>query len=128
MTNYEANRKTAVNNSLTWFNVGLRGLMELGIVVGLGYWGYQAGNSLLTKVLLSIVTPLLIFGFWGAIDFHQAGRLAEPLRLLEELIISGLAAAAWYAAGQHALGWAMGLTSIVYHALVYLSGNHLLKQ
>jgi len=33
-------------------------------------------------------------GFWGAVDFHQAGRLAEPLRLVQELAISGLAAVA----------------------------------
>lgn len=56
-------------------------------------------------------------------DFHQAGRFAEPLRLAEELIISGLAAAALYAAGQHILGGALGGLSLGYHALVYLQGK-----
>lgn len=60
-------------------------------------------------------------------DFHQAGRFAEPLRLAEELIISGLAAAALYAAGQHILGGALGGLSLGYHALVYLQGERLLK-
>jgi hypothetical protein len=63
----------------------------------------------------------------GAVDFHQAGRLAEPLRLLQELAISGLAAAALYSAGQHLLGWALGLLSAGYHTLVYLQGGRLLK-
>lgn len=40
-------------------------------------------------------------------DFHRAGRLAEPLRLLQELAVSGLAAVALYAVGQHLLGWAL---------------------
>ena len=101
--------------------------MELGIVLALAYWGYQTGNNLGTKILLGIVAPVLGFGFWGAIDFHQAGNMAEPLRLIEELVISGLAAFALYVAGQHALGWAIGSLSIVYHTLVYISGGRLLK-
>jgi hypothetical protein len=56
------------------------------------------------------------------------GTLAEPLRLAEELVISGLAALAAYAAGAHALGWALALLSIVYHTLVYLTGDRLLKE
>jgi NAD(P)-dependent dehydrogenase (short-subunit alcohol dehydrogenase family) len=61
-------------------------------------------------------------GFWGAVDFRQAGRLPEPLRLVQELAI------AVYAAGQHILGWFLGLASISYHALVYAQGSRLLKR
>ena len=67
------------------------------------------------------------FGIWGAVDFHQAGRMAEPLRLIEELVISGLAALALYATGQHVLGLAFVTLSIIYHLLVYLAGGRLLK-
>lgn len=42
-------------------------------------------------------------------------------------MISGLAAVALYALGQRALGWALGLTSLGYHLLVYLQGERLLK-
>ncbi|MFL7869900.1 MAG: YrdB family protein [Anaerolineales bacterium] len=114
-------------SKLKWFNLALRALMETGIVLALAYWGYQIGNNLWTKVLLGIVAPLLGFGFWGAIDFHQAGNMAEPLRLIEELVVSWLAAFALFVAGQPVLGWTLGLLSIVYHALVYISGGRLLK-
>jgi hypothetical protein len=113
--------------ALKWFNVALRGLMELGIVAALGYWGYQTGKGTFAKVLLSTSVPLLTFGFWGLIDFRKAGPMSELLRLLQELVISGLAAVAVYTAGQHALGWALGLISIVHHILVYLLGETLLK-
>ena len=109
------------------FTLVLRVLMEAGIVAAFAYWGYQAGAGTGMKILLAAGAPALGFGFWGAVDFHQAGRLAEPLRLLQELAISGLAAAAVYAAGQHLLGWVLGLLSAVYHALVYLQGGRLLK-
>jgi Protein of unknown function (DUF2568) len=108
-------------------NLTLRAVMELGIVVAFGYWGFQSGATTLQRVVLAIGAPLLGFGFWGAVDFHQAGRLAEPLRLVQELVVSGLAAVACYAAGQHALGWGLGALSVVYHALVYMSGGRLLK-
>jgi hypothetical protein len=115
-------------NSLERFNVALRGLMELGIVIGLGYWGYQVGSTLLLKILLAILMPLFVFGFWGLVDFHQAGSLAEPLRLLQELTVCGLTAVALYTVGRHTLGWAMVLIAVVYHALVYLSGARLLPK
>ena len=109
------------------FTLVLRVLMEAGIVGAFAYWGYRAGAGAGMKILLAAGAPALGFGFWGAVDFRQAGRLAEPLRLVQELAISGLAAAAVYAAGQHVLGWVLGLLSAAYYALVYLQGGRLLK-
>lgn len=113
---------------LNWVNLALRALMEVGVVGAFAFWGYHTGGQLGTKILLGIAAPLLGFGFWGAVDFHRAGRFSEPLRLVEELLISGLAAFAFYAAGQPLLGWVLALLSIGYHILVYLSGERLLKQ
>jgi hypothetical protein len=112
----------------SWFTVALRAVMELGIVVALAVWGYHIGTGTSMRILFGIAAPLVGFGFWGAVDFHQAGRWSELLRLLQELVISGLAALAWYTAGQHLLGWALGLLSIAYHAFVYLKGERLLKR
>jgi hypothetical protein len=81
--------------------------------------GVDLGGSTLMKVILGIAAPAVGFAFWGTVDFHHAGRLAEPLRLGQELAVSLLAAVAWYAAGNQGLGFALGGISIVYHALVY---------
>ena len=108
-------------------NLGLRVLLESGIVAGLAYWGVHAGHGTGGELLLGIGAPVLAFGFWGAVDFRRTGRLAEPLRLLQELAVSGLAAAALYAAGRHGLGVGLAALSVVYHALVYASGERLLK-
>ena len=115
-------------SKLKWFNLALRGLMEIGVIFALAYWGYQLGNNTGMRILFGILAPLVGFGIWGSIDFHQAGKLAEPLRLLEELIISGLAAIALVISGQQLLGWSLALISIFYHILVYLAGDKLLKQ
>ena len=108
------------------FNLALRGIVEAGVVGALAYWGYQAGVTR-PLALLALAAPAGGFGVWGALDFRFAGRLAEPLRLAEELAISGLAATALYTAGQPALGIALATVSVVHHALVYLTGERLLK-
>jgi Protein of unknown function (DUF2568) len=105
----------------------LRSLLELGIVVALAYWGVHTAWSTGTKIVLGIAAPAAGFGFWGAVDFRGAGRLAEPARLIQELAVSGLAAIAWFAAGEHVLGLLLGTLSLAYHAVVYASGSRLLK-
>lgn len=112
---------------MNWFKLALPALMEVGIVVALGYWGYQTGNSTGTRILLAIGAPLLGFGIWSLVDFRQFGRMSEPLRLIQELVISGLAVVALFDAGQQTFAWVLGLLSIVHHALVYLLGETLLK-
>ena len=108
-------------------NLALRGFMEAGIVLGFGYWGYHLGGTRLTGILLAIVVAAAGFGFWGLVDFHKFGRISEYLRLTQELIVSGLAALLLYTTGQHVFGWALVLLSIVYHAMVYIQGDTLLK-
>ena len=71
--------------------------------------------------------PLIGFGFWGLIDFRYFGSASEFLRLLQELLVSGLAAWAWYMAGQHIAGGLLAGVSVVHHSLVYLSGERLLR-
>lgn len=115
-------------STLKWFNVGLRAAMELGIVAALGYWGYKTGESTGAKILLAIGASVIGFGFWGLVDFRKAGSLAESLRLIQELVISGLAAFAWYTAGAQTWSWALGLISIIHHILVYVLGGTLLKK
>lgn len=105
----------------------LRVLMETWVVAGFAWWGYRTGPTPPTSVLLAIAAPVIGFGIWGAVDFHQLGRAAEPLRLVEELVLSGLAAVGLFVVGQPVLGVGLVLLSLVYHVLVYAQGSRLLK-
>ncbi len=108
-------------------NLGLRVLMESGLVAGFAYWGVHTGETTAAKVVLGVGAPVVGFGIWGAVDFRGAGRHAEALRLIQELLISGLAAVALYAAGAHVLGLLLAAVSIAHHLLVYAIGERLLK-
>ena len=111
-----------------WINVGLRAVMELGIVLGLGYSGYHSGTTALSKILLAIAYPVIGFGVWSLLDFHRTGQGAEYYRLTEEILISGLTAWLVFRAGKPQLGIALALISIVHHLLIYLLGDRLLKK
>lgn len=113
---------------LSYGNVALRAVMELGIVCGFGYWGFHTGRTVRTRLLLGLGVPVLGFGLWGLLDFRQMGAAGEWLRLVEELVISALAAVAWYAAGQHAIAWLLLLASLLHHVLVYALGDRLLRR
>ncbi len=107
-------------------NLGLRFATEVGIVVGLAWWGLQATGRASWDIVLCVAAPAVVFGIWALVDFRWAGRWSEPLRLLEELVISGAAAFAWYVTGRHAAAWAVAAASIADHALRYLTGGRLL--
>jgi hypothetical protein len=107
--------------------LGLRVATEVGIVAAFAAWGVHVGGGAVSKVLLGIGVPVVGFGFWGAVDFRQARRLAEPLRLLQELAVSLLAAVALYAVGEHVLCFALAAVTLVYYALVYATGRRLLR-
>lgn len=102
--------------------------MEIGVVAGLAYWGLHSGETAAAKAALGIGAPLIGFGIWGALDFRQAARHAEALRLVQELVISGVAAIALYTVGRHVLGAALAAVSVVHHVLVYAIGERLLER
>lgn len=104
----------------------LRVLMETWVVAGFAWWGYRTGHTPSSSALLAIATPVIGFGIWGAVDFHQLGRAAEPLRLVEELVLSGLAAVGLVVVGQHVLGVGLAVLTVGYHVLVYAQGSRLL--
>jgi Protein of unknown function (DUF2568) len=105
----------------------LRVTVECLLVAGFAFWGLAVGGSTWSKILLGIAVPAAGFGFWGAVDFKQSGRYGEAARLAQELMLSMLAAAAWYFAGQRGLGILLAALSVVYHSLVYATGGRLLK-
>jgi Protein of unknown function (DUF2568) len=114
-------------SSVQWLILGLRAIMEAGIVVGLAYWGWQTGAGTIAKIGLAIVAPVVGFGFWGLVDFRQAGRAAEPLRLVQELAVTVLVAVALWSVGLPIAGLLLVLLSVVYHVLLYTTGGRLLK-
>lgn len=108
-------------------NLTLRAVLEFGIVLAFGFWGYNLGNNEGSKLFLLLLFPIVGFGIWGAIDFHQLEKNAELYRLIEELLISFIASYGLYTIGQTVLAVSLAVLTIIYHILVYSFGERLLQ-
>ncbi len=95
-------------------NLGLRFLLELGILAAAGYWGFKTRVQTSAKIALGIGAPLLIALLWGIfLAPASPRRLAEPWRLLAEVIIFGVAITALYSTGAHYLAGAFALMVVL---------------
>jgi hypothetical protein len=108
-------------------NLLLRAILEISIIMALAFWGYSTGNNILSRIIFLVLFTMVGFGIWGAIDFHQFSKYAEYFRLIQELMISLVAAWGLYVSGEVTFSWFLVILTIIYHLLVYLSGEKLLK-
>jgi hypothetical protein len=97
----------------------VRFLLEIATLIALGYWGFNTGQTPLTKILLSLGAPLLIGLLWSR--FGSPG-VATPLsglsRLLVEIAILGLAVLGLAAADQRSLAITFAMIFIVSRLLM----------
>lgn len=100
-------------------NLTVRFLLELCMLAAVGYWGFKTQSGWLMKILLGIGMPILIAVLWG---MFIAPRATRPLRgvpgLILELVLFASGAAALFASGKPALGWAYTGTLIVNEVLL----------
>lgn len=100
--------------------IAIRFLLELAALAAYAYWGAHTGKSMLPKLALGIGAPLLAAVVWGTFVAPNASLpVSVPIRLLLELAVFGLAAAALYAAGKKTLALAFVVTALVNMALMY---------
>jgi hypothetical protein len=82
---------------LKYFYLTLVFLLELIMFFSFSYWGFQKGQSLITKCLLAILLLAVSTTLWAIFAAPKATtRLDFPLRLIFELSLFLLAAFALY--------------------------------
>jgi hypothetical protein len=81
-------------------NLAVRLLCELGLLVALAVWGVHAGSGLASDLVLGMGAPLLaavVWGLWVAPASRR--RLADPVRLLVEVLLFAAGVVALAVAG-----------------------------
>jgi Protein of unknown function (DUF2568) len=88
-------------------NLGLRFLLELGLLVGVGWWGAHAVGG-----WAAIVLPLAAAFLWGSFLSPKARwTIPWPARLTLEFVLFAVAAVGYWRAGQPgiAVGFAVAV-------------------
>jgi hypothetical protein len=105
-------------------NSGFRFALELCGLAALGYWGFQASDSLPMQVLLGLGAPLGFAFNWGAFIGPRApNRLDDPARLSLEVTLFGFAAIGLLAADEGLLAVALVIAVAVNLGLMVFLGQ-----
>ena len=102
-------------------NLALAFLLELGVLVALGFWGFQTGSGTVAKIVLGIGAPVLAIAVWGLFGSPKAPWHLEGIwRLILQIVFFGSAAVALFAAGQRVLGVVFALLFVINTTLMYV--------
>lgn len=96
----------------------VRFLLELAALVALGVWGWLASDGV-PRILLAAGAPLLAAVAWGTWVAPKARRrLADPGRLIVEVVVFGAATAGLATAGLTGCAWAFAVVVVVDEVLM----------
>lgn len=106
-------------NAFKFMNLTIRFLLELCMLVAVGYWGFKTGSGWFLKILLGIGAPVLIALIWGLFVAPKAAYPLDGVMLLGlEAVLFGLGTAALYVTGEHSLAWSFLAVVIINRVLM----------
>lgn len=103
------------------FNLSVRFLLELCILIILGYWGFHTQGSGLLKTLLGIGSVLTFAVVWGMFLAPKSSMHLQGLWALSlEVLIFGLTAWALYSTGKRSLAMVFGMIYLLNKILMLI--------
>jgi hypothetical protein len=102
-------------------NLGLRFVLELCLLAAFGYWGFQVGQGIPSKVLLGIGVPIVVAALWGVfLAPASSSRMGELPRLGLEVVLFSLAVACLSTAGRPNLAVLLAALLTLNRVMLYL--------
>jgi hypothetical protein len=99
-------------------------LVELGLLVAVGYASFQLPGQQWWRTLLAAVIPLLVLLIWAEYAAPKAAhRLKMPWLLLFKAVLFGVGVAALYWAGQPKWAIVFGVVAATHLAIATATGN-----
>ena len=100
--------------ALKGVNLGLAFLLELGVLVALGYWGFTVGPNTFLKFVLGLGAPALAVVVWAIFGAPKSStQLQGVAYLVLQAVFFGGGALALVVAGQRGWGIAFALIALV---------------
>ena len=102
-------------------NLAVRFLLELCVLVAVGYWGFKTGSGWFLKILLGIGAPLLIAVIWGMFGAPKSAYHLTGLSLLAlEVVVFGSGVVALFAMKNYQLAWSFAVILIINRVLMFV--------
>ncbi|MEH7308638.1 YrdB family protein [Neobacillus drentensis] len=99
---------------LKLFNIGVRFLLEILVLIILGFWGFKVSQGTILKIIVGIGLPLLIAVIWGLFGAPKATYLLSGFPfLLLEIVVFGLPVIALLSLEKQALAFIYGLITVI---------------
>ena len=111
-------------NVLKSINLAVRFLLELCLLVTVGYWGFKTGSGWFLKSLLGIGAPLLVAVIWGTFVAPKAAYHLHGFMLLAlEAILFGAGIVSLIATKNYSLAWGFAVIVIINRTLLFVWGQ-----
>jgi len=108
-------------DTLKSINIAVRFLLEICVLISVGYWGFKTGSGWFLKILLGIGIPLLIAVIWGAFGAPKAAyHLQGPSLLALEVVVFGAGVAALFATKNYSLAWSFAALVVINRIFMYV--------
>lgn len=102
-------------------NLAVRFLLEICVLISVGYWGFTTRLGWFLTTLLGIGTPLLIAIIWGMFGSPKAPYLLNGLMLLAlEAVVFSSGVAALYATKNYSLALGLAVIIIINRILMFV--------
>ena len=103
--------------------LGVRGLLEVGVLLAVAYWAYATVTGL-AGFVLAVAVPLTIAIVWATLGSPKAPRrLPEPYRGSLALVLFGVGAGALWAVGHPLAATAFAVVAAVDTVTYYAVGG-----
>jgi Protein of unknown function (DUF2568) len=101
-------------------NLAVRFILEICVLVALGYWGWKTGDGTMRWVLAvgSVVAAIVVWSLF--VSPNPTIELARPIRLVIEFVVWAAAAAALWATALRALAVVFIVVAVVSGTLNYI--------
>ncbi|MDM5233110.1 YrdB family protein [Lysinibacillus pakistanensis] len=100
-------------------NLALRFLLEICLLIALGYWGMQTGKGWFLKICLGIGVPMIFAFIWALFGSPKATMpLNGTFHFMLEFVMFSLAVIALYAAGRKQLASIFAILIIINQILL----------
>ena len=108
-------------DALKGINLAVRFLLEICVLICVGYWGFKTHTGWLLKILFGIGGPLLIAVIWGMFAAPKAAYQLQGLALLAlEVVVFGSGVAALFLTNNNTLAWSFAVVVIINRILIFV--------